>query len=316
MLFRIATAVACLTLLTAASLPQTGPLPETRPDDKSAETAQPVAPIPEPKPQPAPAPETPAAKPGTEASPSDGTTSGKQSGDAPATKATTPDADTGKPDADAGKDDKKSPVSNATDGKGNPPAEPLTIEPESDAEHQACLKDLQAMGAVFKDLPRIDDGDGCGIDKPISLSEALPGVKFKPEGTLRCEAALALSRWMKESVIPAGEAALKAAGPIVTINQASTYICRLRNNASTGKISEHARGNAIDIASFTFKDGTTVEVQPRKEDSTLAGAFQRAVSASGCLYFSTVLDPESDAAHEHHFHMDVLKRNGDFRYCH
>jgi hypothetical protein len=209
-----------------------------------------------------------------------------------------------------------SPVANATGEDGKPLEEPLTIEPESDADHQACMKDLQAMGAEFKDLPRIDDGDGCGIDKPIQLTAALPGIQFKPQGTMRCEAALALAHWMKQSVIPAGEVALRNAGPIVTINQASTYICRLRNSAETGKISEHARGNAIDVASFTFKDGTTVAVEPRREDSTLTGAFQRAVSAAGCLYFTTVLDPESDAAHEHHFHMDVLKRHGDFRYCH
>lgn len=314
MLFRIASLFACVALLTSATLPESGPLPEARPDSKPAETSQPVAPIPEPKPQQAP--DAPAAKPVTPAAP-DGKDAKDKQGSEPADKPAAPadkPADTEK-GSDSSKED-KSPVSNATDGKGNPPAEPLTIEPESDADHQACLKDLQAMGAVFKDIPRIDDGDGCGIDKPISLSEALPGVKFKPEGTMRCEAALALSHWMKESVIPAGDAALPKAGPIVTINQASTYICRLRNNGTTGKISEHARGNAIDIASFTFKDGTTVEVQPRKEDSTLTGAFQRAVSASGCLYFSTVLDPESDAAHENHFHMDVLKRNGDFRYCH
>jgi hypothetical protein len=313
MLFRIAACVACITLLTAASLPISGPLPEARPDDKPAVASEPVVPIPEPKPQDAPsAPMEKAAPPTTAA---DDKKSGTPAGETP-DKPEAPDKSAPLPEGDAGKADKSSPVSNATDGKGNPPAEPLTIEPESDADHQACIKDLQAMGAVFKDLPRIDDGDGCGIDKPISLSEALPGVKFKPEGTMRCEAALALSHWMKNSVIPAGEVALEDAGPIVTINQASTYICRLRNNATTGKISEHARGNAIDVASFTFKDGTTVEVQPRKEDSTLAGAFQRAVSAAGCLYFRTVLDPESDAAHEHHFHMDVLKRNGDFRYCH
>ncbi|MET0747333.1 MAG: extensin family protein [Rhizobium sp.] len=302
MRFRIAAALASVMLLTAASLPRTGPLPQSRPDNKPTEASQPAAPVPAPKPQEAPVttdtapPAVPTAKPENPVV------------ESPAKPAATPDTeDSAEP---------KSPVANATDGKGNPPAEPLTIEPESDADHQACMKDLQAMGAVFKDLPRIDDGDGCGIDKPISLSEALPGVKFKPEGTMRCEAALALSHWMKDSVIPAGEVALKDAGPITTINQASTYICRLRNSATTGKISEHARGNAIDVASFTFKDGTTVEVQPRKEDSTLAGAFQRAVSATGCLYFRTVLDPESDAAHEHHFHMDVLKRNGDFRYCH
>lgn len=200
-----------------------------------------------------------------------------------------------------------------------PPKPPLTPPPtvatEPDDEHEACLTQLAAIGAVFKDIPRIDDGNGCGIDKPIALTEVLPGIRLKPEGTMRCEAALALAHWMKESVIPSA-AALKDNGRIVTINQASTYICRLRNNATTGKISEHARGNAIDIAGFTFENGKTIDIEPRREDPTLTGAFQRTASASACLYFSTVLDPESDAAHETHFHLDVLKRNGGFRYCH
>jgi hypothetical protein len=279
MLGRLLAVLACTTLLISASLPRIGPVPEAKPDVTADKPVEQTAPVPEPRP-PAPEPTT------------------QQDEQAPPVE------------------EKHSPVENATDGKGHPLAEPLSIEPETDEEHAACTRELQAIGAVFKDIPRIDDGEGCGIDKPISLTEVLPGIKFKPEGTMRCEPALALARWMKNSVIPAGDVALKKAGPIVTVNQASTYVCRLRNNATQGKISEHARGNAVDIASFTFQDGTSVEVQPRREDSTLAGAFQRAVSAAGCLYFTTVLDPESDAAHEHHFHMDVLKRDGDFRYCH
>lgn len=299
--FRIAFVAASIAALSAAALPRTGPIPEPKPEEAQESPASPAIPVPEPKP---PTPEaaapaqsqTPAPSQTEQQTPSGNTTTAP-SAEAPAT-----------PD--------NSPVAHATGPDGKPLEEPLTIAPETEEDHQACMKDLQAMGAVFQDIPRIDDGDGCGIDKPIKLAEALPGVKFKPEGTMRCQAALALSHWMRESVIPAGQVALKDAGPIVTINQASTYICRLRNSAETGKISEHARGNAIDIASFTFKDGTTVAVQPRREDSTLTGAFQRAVSATGCLYFTTVLDPESDAAHENHFHMDVLERHGGFRYCH
>ncbi|MBB2795484.1 UNVERIFIED_ORG: hypothetical protein GGD58_004379 [Rhizobium pisi] len=203
-----------------------------------------------------------------------------------------------------------------------PPAEQtleeqhLTIEPESDAEHAECTAALQTLGVVFKEMPRIDDGNGCGIDKPIIVSEALPGIKLKPEATIRCPTALALARWMKESVVPAASAALPEQGRITTINQATSYMCRLRNGAETGKISEHARGNAIDIASFHFEKGEDVAVRSRREDSTLTGAFQRTVSAAGCLYFTTVLDPESDAAHETHFHLDVIERKGGYRYCH
>lgn len=272
MLFRIITLTSTVVVLMAAALPQTGPVPEQKPNGVEA--------------QPAGDPPIPA--------------------DKPATPAEKPAIPTEKP-ADA----QNGPAAGDMQG---PPRPPLSIASEPDEEHKACLTELTAMGAAFKEIPRIDDGNGCGIDKPIALSSPLPGIEFKPEGKMRCEAALALAQWMKESVIPS--AAALENGKIVTINQASTYVCRLRNNASTGKISEHARGNAIDVASFTFENGKTIGIEPRREDPTLTGAFQRAASAAACLYFTTVLDPESDAAHETHFHLDVIERNGGFRYCH
>ncbi|CAN7406388.1 extensin-like domain-containing protein [Pararhizobium sp. LjRoot238] len=191
----------------------------------------------------------------------------------------------------------------------------LTIEPEDGKEYATCLAALKQIGATFKEEKRIDDGKGCGIDKPLTLDMVLPGIALKPEGTMRCETALKLARWTKEAVLPATKAALENDGLLTAINQASSYVCRLRNNGTTGKISEHARGNAIDIASFTFKSGKSIEIQPRDEDSTLIGAFQRAVTATGCLYFKTVLDPGSDEAHENHLHFDVLERKNGYRYC-
>ncbi|MBN8951273.1 MULTISPECIES: extensin family protein [unclassified Rhizobium] len=280
MLFRIVSFVSAAIMLMAASLPQAGPIPEQKPGKEQV--------------QPEDEPPIPAEKPVT-------------SPDKPAIP-------TEKPAVRQEETPAPQPEEQTTGQTQGPPRPPLSIASEPDDEHQACLKDLTAMGATFKEIARIDDGNGCGIDKPIALSSPLPGIAFKPEGKMRCEAALALAQWVKESVIPS--AAALDNGKIVTINQASTYVCRLRNNASTGKISEHARGNAIDVASFTFENGKTIAIEPRREDPTLTGAFQRAASASACLYFTTVLDPESDAAHETHFHLDVIERNGGFRYCH
>ena len=279
--FAIATAFACLTLLTAAGLPERGPLPQS--DPREAAVPPPtvdVAPKPEPRP---------------------GRSDIERSVPSP------PENNTAAPPEKQGP---KLPSQQTLEEQH------LTIAAESDAEHSECESELQALGVVFNDIPRIDDGNGCGIDKPIKVSEALPGIKLKPEAVFRCPVALALARWMKESVIPTASVAAKDQGRIVAVNQASSYICRLRNGAETGKVSEHARGNAIDIASFSFERGKDIAVQPRREDSTLIGAFQRTISAAGCLYFATVLDPESDAAHETHFHLDVLERNGGYRYCH
>jgi hypothetical protein len=303
--------IAALVFLPGARLPAQGPKPQLRPDiskDATPSTIEEKPVEPEAVPTPEPRPEEPkpdAAKqgPATPEPPEPGSTS-------PAVEKAGPPKPADTPAPDLLEEAPKAP------GEETLEEQHLTIEPENDSDHAQCLKELQSFGTVFKEVPRIDDGNGCGIDKPIVVSEALPGIDLKPDATLRCPTALALAHWMKETVIPAASVAAGDQGSIKTINQASAYICRLRNSAETGKISEHARGNAIDVASFSFEKGKDIAVQPRREDSTLIGAFQRAVSAAACLYFNTVLDPESDAAHETHFHLDVLQRKGGYRYCH
>lgn len=288
----LATLLAAIALLPGARLPAQGPRPQPKPATEDAGTARSgteSTPAPAQVPAPQPKPEPPPA--------------------ASAPKAAKPVQGPPRPEG-SGEQAPKPPQEQTLEEQH------LTIEPESDADHAECTKALQSLGVVFKDAARIDGGNGCGIDKPIVVSEALPGIGLKPEATLRCPAALALARWLKESVIPAAAAAVPEQGRLTTVNQASAYICRLRNGAETGKISEHARGNAIDIASFSFEKGEDIAVRSRREDSTLTGAFQRTVSAAGCLYFTTVLDPESDAAHETHFHLDVIERKGGYRYCH
>jgi hypothetical protein len=191
---------------------------------------------------------------------------------------------------------------------------PPPIETEDPAKFQACLTALKQAGVVYREVPRVDDGNGCGIDRPIVVSSVASGIMLRPEGEIRCEEALALSKWTSEIVIPM----LKTAKPdetLIGLNQASAYVCRKRDSAETGKISEHAHGNAIDIAGLSFKSGHSFSIQPRMHDSTLDGAFQRAITSAACLYFTTVLDPSSDKAHETHLHLDVIARRAGFRYC-
>lgn len=213
--------------------------------------------------------------------------------------------------------DKQVPEVKKEDEKADETAEPLPappIEKEDPAAYASCKAALASLGVTYKELPPIDDGQGCGIDKPIEVTTIGGGVALLPPGTMRCQAAVNLARWTRDVVIPM----LKKAQPdekLAAVDQASAYICRKRNGATTGKISEHARGTAIDIAGFTFQSGKTFTIAPREEEPTLNGAFQRSIAAAACLYFSTVLDPGSDAAHETHLHLDTLKRRGGYRYC-
>ena len=131
---------------------------------------------------------------------------------------------------------------------------------------------------------------------------------------MRCETALQLARWLDGAVRPALSAALPGE-ELAGVRQASAYVCRNRNNAEGGRISEHAFGNAVDIAGFSLKSGKELTIRPAEKEPTLEGAFQRTITAAACLYFTTVLDPGSDAAHQDHLHLDVKQRRGGYRYC-
>lgn len=192
-----------------------------------------------------------------------------------------------------------------------PPSPPLVKEnPE---ELKACLAELTSLGAKFEPTDPIDDGNGCGIEHPIDIDEVLPGVNLGG-ATMRCKTAVTMAHWLKDTVQPALNIAMPGRR-ITGLVPGSTYACRLRNSAATGKISEHARGNAYDVAAFKLDNGERMEMKPRVEDSTLEGAFQRTATAGACLHFTTVLSPGSDAAHETHLHLDVLERKGGYRYC-
>jgi len=313
MLHRLCLLVAALALISASEPPAQVPVPQPKPGDRQSSTpsekasdepsqSPAEAPKPAPKPQP-PEEQKPAAKP-------QASEEQKQDGEK------TP-ADKGSDNAikeEEGKDggERKKPGDEAAKPDEKPP-EP--VKPEDPAVLQACLGALKEIGAEFKQLEPIRDAEqGCGIEAPVELSVVLPGIKLEPSGTMRCETALALSRWTKEMMLPAAALALPEK-KVTAIANASTYICRNRNSAENGKISEHAKGNAVDISTIAFDKGEPLVMKPRVEDGTPEGAFQRTITAAACLFFRTVLSPGSDATHQDHLHLDMLERKGGYLYC-
>ncbi|MDH7801597.1 MULTISPECIES: extensin family protein [unclassified Rhizobium] len=300
MLHRLCLLMMSLAFISASEPPPQVPVPQPKPgeqapvntekpDDKGAQTPE-EAPKPTPKPQ-------------------------QQEQGKPEAK---PDPD-GQGDVDKKKDDRgqKGDETGAPAGETAKPEEkpPEPVKPEDPAALQACLGALKDIGAEFKQLAPIrDEEQGCGIETPIELSVVLPGIKLEPSGTMRCETALALSRWTKEMMLPAAALALPEK-KVTAIANASTYICRNRNSAENGKISEHAKGNAVDISTIAFDKGDPLVMKPRGEDGTPEGAFQRTITAAACLFFRTVLSPGSDATHQDHLHLDVLERKGGYLYC-
>ncbi len=320
-------------LLTGAALPRTGPVPEEKPaaagkapangeaPEKPETAAEPEAPVkadgaaeptpaevPTPEPKPPVEPEEQPSSPSASDPTSDEDTAPDKREPDASSPAEEPQNDTDTRSATEGEQEDNEEEQQTEQAEAPPPI--ATEDPEA---LKACLADLKALGTKFQTAASIDDGEGCGIDHPLEVAEVLPGIDTGG-AQMRCETARALGHWLKDTVNPA----LKIAMPdrkITGLTTGSTYACRLRNSATEGKISEHARGNAIDIAAFRLDDGSEVPMKPRAEDGTMEGAFQRTASAGACLHFTTVLSPGSDATHQDHLHLDVLERESGYRYC-
>jgi Extensin-like protein C-terminus len=142
---------------------------------------------------------------------------------------------------------------------------------------------------------------------------SLPPVAVSPTATLACPMVSELDRWIAGAVQPA---AMRWFGsPVAEITQISAYSCRGMNGNPRASISEHAFGNALDIAAFTLADGRRITVKNGWRGLPEEQGFLRDVQAAACDQFSTVLAPGSNVHHYDHIHVDLMRRRDGHRAC-
>jgi hypothetical protein len=144
------------------------------------------------------------------------------------------------------------------------------------------------------------------LGPPPPMMTAAPGtVEVKPPATLACPLVSALDKWIAEAVQPA---ALKwFRQPVVEIKQISAYSCRGMNGNPNAHISEHAFGNALDVAEFDLADGHKVSVQYGWRGTPEEQGFLHDVQGAACQEFTTVLAPGANAYHYNHIHVDLMR---------
>ena len=87
------------------------------------------------------------------------------------------------------------------------------------------------------------------------------------------------------------------------------------NGNPRARISEHAFGNALDIASFTLADGRIVTVKNGWNGLPEEQGFLRDIQGAACDQFNTVLAPGSNVFHYDHIHIDLMRRRSGDRAC-
>jgi hypothetical protein len=153
-------------------------------------------------------------------------------------------------------------------------------------------------------------GPGCGIDEPVTISAIIRPdsrkISVAASGVMRCALAKEFATWA------AGDFStiLETGGQkIETIVTGSSYECRPRNRVAGAKLSEHGKGNALDIRGVKFAGGAHALVGDK------ASPIPEALFVSACKTFATVLGPGSDGYHEDHMHIDLAARRPGSHYC-
>lgn len=167
-----------------------------------------------------------------------------------------------------------------------------------------CRARLRAAGVVFRAMPDRDapDARGCGIPHGVVLLRGPTGIRY--EGGVPIDCTLALRIPAFEAVVQS-EARARLGAPVTRVGTFGSYNCRPMRGWS-GSLSEHAFGDAIDIARFGLRRGREVTVLRDYRGDDARGRFLRDVYARlrGEAGFAHVRGPDDDALHRDHFHVD------------
>ena len=208
----------------------------------------------------------------------------------------------------------------APEPAGAPISRPMSIEapdggPRDDIPDDAVLPDARAPQtrpaynpSQYQPPPRAALpalGPNRGPATPAAPAMLVPAA------TLSCPIVSALDRWVSDGVQPA---AMRWFGTqVATIKQIGSYSCREMVGAGGDYVSEHAFGDALDVAGFTLADGRTITVKDGWRGSPQEQGFLHDVQLYACEMFSTVLAPGYNVYHYDHIHVDLMRR-GDGRH--
>ncbi|WP_424813674.1 extensin family protein [Roseococcus sp. YIM B11640] len=151
-----------------------------------------------------------------------------------------------------------------------------------------CRAAFEASRIPVTRVPDRASEVGCEIGNAMRLPSALRVSPSTPIVT--CPVAAAWVLYERNVLLPAG---------ITGVAHLGTHACRNVNHAASGRRSQHATANAIDIAGFTRAGGEWRVARDWDQPGL------RALRDGACRSFNAVLSPDYNAAHRDHLHLDM-----------
>jgi hypothetical protein len=167
---------------------------------------------------------------------------------------------------------------------------------------ELCLEALRRTDMQFRPL-----GDQLGGECPLVniVQVSAAGVDFNHSFRASCPLAAGWEIFRHNTLQQAARKHFDL--PVTRVDHIGTYACRNVYNRANGRLSQHARANAIDISAFVLADGTRISVEKDWDNSRQPekAAFLRDVHQGACRAFNVAFGPDYNAAHANHFHFDM-----------
>ncbi|NJS14442.1 MAG: extensin family protein [Sphingopyxis sp.] len=189
-------------------------------------------------------------------------------------------------------------------GGDRPVRKPVTQSASSafsSPESRQCLADLGRAGVRYTPLANQDLGGGCGAIDSVKLLDI--GTPVANLGAMTCPLARNFAAWVQYAVRPAARKYLDS--EVVKVETFGTYSCRNVNGGQSGRLSQHAYANAVDVSAFVLADGRRITLLDGWQGAEDERQFLRTLHASACKRFGTVLGPDYNRQHANHFHFDM-----------
>ncbi|MEA3024945.1 MAG: hypothetical protein QOF91_230 [Alphaproteobacteria bacterium] len=175
----------------------------------------------------------------------------------------------------------------------------------------ACYERLARI-SHYAPLPIQSEPAQCATVDLVRLDRVLmpdqTQVAVSPPAVLLCSMAEAVAQFIRADV---GLAAASLGAPLAAVTDLDSYECRSRNRIAGAKLSEHGKGNALDISAIKLRNGALFNLT----DPVVSRPFREQLRTAACARFTTVLGPGSDSYHSDHIHLDLAERSHGYRIC-
>lgn len=174
------------------------------------------------------------------------------------------------------------------------------------ADPPACFAALDRSALAYRRTQARPLANGCGLEAAVRPVQSR--IPYSSPFDVTCGMMAALYWYEAELQRLAQQ---HFGGKIAGIDHLGSYACRNVNSAASGRRSQHATANALDIAGFRLADGRRVSVLDDWGKYTDKGRFLAGARDEACRFFNVVLSPDYNRLHANHFHLDL----GGFRMC-